>query len=77
MAWTLTVIAGLSFAIWLYLLGFRGGFWHADQRLEAEPGAPEVGGESAMESLAVVKAGIESVCENRHVDVAEILASDD
>ena len=41
MAWTLTVIAGLSFATWLYLLGFRGGFWHADQRLEAEPGAPE------------------------------------
>ena len=40
-------------------------------------GAPEVGGESAMESLAVVKAGIESVRENRHVDVAEILASDD
>ena len=41
MAWTLTVIAGLSFAIWLYLLGFRGGFWHADQRLEADPGALE------------------------------------
>jgi hopene-associated glycosyltransferase HpnB len=41
MAWTLTVIAGLSFAIWLYLLGFRGGFWHADQRLVAEPGEPE------------------------------------
>ena len=41
MAWTLTVIAGLSFAIWLYLLGFRGGFWHADQRLDADPGAPE------------------------------------
>ncbi len=41
MAWTLTVIAGLSFAIRLYLLGFRGGFWHSDQRLDAEPGAPE------------------------------------
>jgi hypothetical protein len=35
MAWILTVIASLSFAIWLYLLGFRGGFWHADQRLGA------------------------------------------
>ncbi len=40
-------------------------------------GAPEVGGESATESLAAVKAGIKSVRENRHVDVAEILASDD
>lgn len=40
-------------------------------------GAPEVGGEGATESLAVVKAGIKSVREGRHVDVAEILASDD
>ncbi len=40
-------------------------------------GAPEVGGESATESLAIVKAGIRSVREARHVDVAEILASDD
>lgn len=38
---------------------------------------PEVGGESAMTSLAVVKAGIKSVAEGRHVMVAEILASDD
>ena len=38
---------------------------------------PEVGGESATESLAVVKAGIRSAREARHVDVAEILASDD
>jgi len=38
---------------------------------------PEVGGESAMTSLAVVKAGIKSVAEGRHVPVAEILASDD
>jgi len=41
MAWTLTIIAGLSFAVWLYLLGFRGGFWRADQRLAADPGALE------------------------------------
>jgi predicted dehydrogenase len=40
-------------------------------------GAPEVGGEGATESLAVVKAGIKSVREGRHVDVAEILASDE
>lgn len=40
-------------------------------------GVPEVGGESATESLAVVKAGIKSVAEGRHVTVAEILASDD
>ncbi len=39
--------------------------------------APEVGGEGATESLAVVKAGIKSVAEGRHVTVAEILASDD
>jgi len=38
---------------------------------------PEVGGESAMTSLAAVKAGIKSVAEGRHVPVAEILASDD
>ncbi len=41
MAWVSTVIAGLSFAIWLYLLGFRGGFWQADQRLETDSGGPE------------------------------------
>ncbi len=38
----LTVIAGLSLAIWLYLLALRGGFWRADQRLDAEPRAPDV-----------------------------------
>ncbi|MDH3739462.1 MAG: Gfo/Idh/MocA family oxidoreductase [Alphaproteobacteria bacterium] len=40
-------------------------------------GLPEVGGASATESLAVVKAGIKSVAEGRHVDVAEILASEE
>jgi len=40
-------------------------------------GAAEVGGEGATESLAVVKAGILSVRKGRHVEVAEILASDD
>jgi len=40
-------------------------------------GAPEVGGDSATESLAVVKAGIKSVAEGRHVAVAEILAAED
>ncbi len=39
--------------------------------------APEVGGDSATQSLAVVKAGIKSAAEGRHVEVAEILASDD
>ena len=38
-------------------------------------GEIEVGGESATESLAVVKAGIKSAREGRHVEVAEILAS--
>ena len=40
-------------------------------------GTPEVGGEGATDSLAVVKAGIKSAREGRHVEVAEILASDD
>jgi predicted dehydrogenase len=40
-------------------------------------GAPEVGGEGATESLAVVKAGVKSAREGRHVAVSEILASDD
>jgi len=39
-------------------------------------GTPEVGGEGATESLAVVKAGLKSVAEGRHVDVAEVLADD-
>lgn len=38
---------------------------------------PEVGGEGATQSLAVVKAGIKSVAEGRHVHVAEILASEE
>ena len=38
---------------------------------------PEVGGESAMTSLAVVMAGIKSVAEGRHVTVAEVLAGTD
>jgi predicted dehydrogenase len=40
-------------------------------------GAPEVGGEGATASLAVVKAAVKSVKERRHVEVAEILASAD
>ena len=40
-------------------------------------GTPEVGGEGATKSLAVVKAGIKSVAIGRHVEVAEILAGDE
>ena len=40
-------------------------------------GTPEVGGDGATESLAVIKAGILSVKEGRVVDVAEVLALDD
>jgi predicted dehydrogenase len=40
-------------------------------------GTPEVGGVGATESLAVVKAGLKSVAEGRHVEVAEVLAGDD
>jgi predicted dehydrogenase len=40
-------------------------------------GAPEVGGEGATGSLAVVKAAVKSVKERRHVEVAEILAGAD
>ena len=39
--WALTAIASLSFVIWLYLLILRGGFWHADQRLDEAPAEPE------------------------------------
>jgi predicted dehydrogenase len=39
-------------------------------------GHPEVGGEYATRSLAVVRAGILSAREGRRVDVAEILAKD-
>ena len=51
----------------------------AEQLIEwadaVEGGAnPEVGGDSATESLAVIKAGIKSVTEGRHVEVAEVLA---
>ena len=39
-------------------------------------GAPEVGGEYATTSLAVIRAGIVSAREGRHVEIAEILAKD-
>jgi predicted dehydrogenase len=39
-------------------------------------GAPEMGGEAASISLAVVRAGILSAREGRRVEVAEILAND-
>jgi predicted dehydrogenase len=39
-------------------------------------GKPEMGGEAATASLAVVRAGIVSAREGRRVEVAEILASD-
>ena len=39
-------------------------------------GIPEVGGNGATESLAVVKAGIKSAAEERHVKVAEILSGE-
>jgi len=37
---------------------------------------PEVGGDTAIESLAVIRAGILSTKERRHVPIQEILASD-
>jgi predicted dehydrogenase len=39
-------------------------------------GAPEVGGEYATTSLAVIRAGTLSAREGRHVEIAEILAKD-
>jgi predicted dehydrogenase len=39
-------------------------------------GAPEMGGEDAARSLAVVRAGIVSAREGRRVEVEEILAND-
>ncbi len=35
MAVALTILAALSLAVWLYLLFGHGGFWRADQRLDA------------------------------------------
>jgi predicted dehydrogenase len=39
-------------------------------------GTPEIGGEYATTSLAVIRAGIVSAREGRHVEIAEILAKD-
>ena len=39
-------------------------------------GAPEMGGESATASLAVIRAGIVSAREGRRVEVAEMLSKD-
>ncbi len=36
----LTVSAGVSLVIWLYLLTMHGGFWRADQRLSKDSNAP-------------------------------------
>jgi hopene-associated glycosyltransferase HpnB len=33
----LTVLAAVSLAVWLYLVFLHGGFWRADQRLDASP----------------------------------------
>lgn len=38
--WSMSVVAGLSLAIWVYLLTLRGGFWRAAQRFETESPAP-------------------------------------
>jgi hopene-associated glycosyltransferase HpnB len=40
MGWGTTIPAGVSLAIWLYLVALRGGFWRADRRLDADPPAP-------------------------------------
>ena len=40
-------------------------------------GTPEIGGERATESLAVIRAGVKSARERRVVDVADILESPD
>ncbi len=41
MDWGAPALAGLSLALWVYLLGWRGGFWRADQRLADDAAAPE------------------------------------
>ncbi len=40
MIWSVTAIAGVSLAIWLYLVALRGGFWRADRRLDEDLAAP-------------------------------------
>ena len=49
----LTLLAGLSLAVWLYLLLLRDGFWRADQRLDE---AADAGAEPWPEVVAVVPA---------------------
>ncbi len=40
MVWSVTAIAGVSLAIWRYLVALRGGFWRADRRLDEDLAAP-------------------------------------
>ena len=40
MVWSVTAIAGVSLAIWLYLVALRGGFWRAERRLDEDSAAP-------------------------------------
>ena len=43
---------------------------------EGGEGAPEMGGEAATASLAVIRAGIVSAREGRRVEVAEMMSKD-
>ncbi len=65
-----TVIAGLAGAIWLWLLGLRGGFWRADQRIETPCPPPA----AWPEVVAVVPARNEADCIA--AAVSSILAQD-
>ena len=38
----LAVLTGLSLAVWIYLILFRGGFWRADARLDPAPPTPSI-----------------------------------
>ncbi len=38
-------LTALGFALWIGLLGFRGGFWLADQRLDEAPLAAGLDGQ--------------------------------
>lgn len=57
---TAVVPALAALAVWLCLLGGRGGFWRADQRLPRDDGAPET-----ARVVAVVPARDEEACVGR------------
>ncbi len=72
MVWGTTVLAGVSLAIWLYLVALRGGFWRADRRLDEDLQAPAPEAWPAV--VALVPARDEAAVIGRAI--ASLLAQD-